>query len=104
MTNQITSNDFQVEVLSSSLPVVVDFFATWCGPCKAMSPIFDELAQEYKDKVKFVKIDVDQNQDLAGQYNIFSIPTFLIFKDGKVVNQLTGAVGKDGITNALKNI
>lgn len=104
MTNQITSNDFQVEVLSSSLPVVVDFFATWCGPCKAMSPIFDELSQEYKEKVKFVKIDVDQNQDLASQYNIFSIPTFLIFKDGKVVNQLTGAVGKDGITNALKNI
>lgn len=104
MTNQITSNDFQVEVLSSSLPVVVDFFATWCGPCKAMSPIFDELSQEYKEKVKFVKIDVDQNQDLASQYNIFSIPTFLIFKDGKVVNQLTGAIGKDGITNALKNI
>lgn len=80
----ITDTQFEQEVLKSELPVVVDFFAEWCGPCKMSGPILDELADEYKDKVKIVKVDVDQSE-LAGNYGIMSIPTVLVFQGGKVM-------------------
>lgn len=92
---KLNSSDFKTEVLANQGLVFVDFYADWCGPCKMTTPIVEELADEIKD-VKFVKINVDENPDLATEYNVFSIPTFLIFKDGKVVHQFVGARGKEG--------
>lgn len=90
----LDKNSFEGEVLKSKGVVLVDFYATWCGPCKMTSPIIEELAGEMKN-VKFVKVDVDQNQELSSQYQVFSIPTFLVFKDGQVVNQFVGAQSKE---------
>lgn len=80
--------------------VLVDFYADWCGPCKMVSPIIEELSQEMKD-VSFVKVNVDNDSDLAGQYNVSSIPTFIIFKDGQPVSQFVGAMGKEGFVEQL---
>ena len=91
----LDKNNFETEVLKNKGVVLVDFYATWCGPCKTTGPIIEQLAEEIKE-VKFVKVDVDQNQELSSQYQVFSIPTFLIFKDGQVVNQFVGALGREG--------
>lgn len=99
----INQNDFQKEVLEAKEIVFVDFYADWCGPCKMTSPIIDELAKELTD-VKFVKINVDQNPDLASQYSVFSIPTFIIFKNGKPVHQMVGAMGKEKFLEEIKKI
>jgi len=101
----VNTDTFQKEVLDEKGVVFVDFYADWCGPCKFTSPIIDELAEsaEFKDTVKFVKIDVDQNQDLSGQYNVFSIPTFITFRDGKIVSQFSGAKDKGGFVSELKS-
>ncbi len=96
-----SSASFQADVLDKKGLVFVDFFAEWCGPCKVTSPIIHEISEEMKD-VSFVEIDVDKNQDLAGQYSVFSIPTFVIFKDGKVVSQFVGAMGKEGFLAELE--
>lgn len=98
---QISKDNFQKEVLEQKGLVFVDFYADWCMPCKVTEPIVHDLAEEFKD-IKFVKVDVDQSQELAGQYQIFSIPTFLIFKDGKVANQLVGAMGKESFIEEIK--
>lgn len=100
----VTNDTFQKEVLDHKGVVFVDFYADWCGPCKFTTPIIEELSEsaEYKDVVKFVKIDVDQNQDLAGQYNVFSIPTFLTVKNGQAVSQFSGAKDKAGFVAELK--
>lgn len=90
----LTDANFQEEVISSSMPVFVDFWATWCGPCKMMASIVDELAKEYAGAVKVCQINVDENPTAASQYKIMSIPSFLFFKDGKVKDQLVGAVPK----------
>lgn len=91
----LDKNNFETEVLKNKEIVLVDFFATWCGPCKMTGPIIEQLAEEVKN-IKFFKVDVDQNQELSSQYQVFSIPTFLIFKNGQVVNQFVGAVSKEG--------
>lgn len=96
----LDKNNFDTEVLKNKGVVLVDFFATWCGPCKMTGPIIDQLAEELKN-VKFVKIDVDQNQELASEYQVFSIPTFLVFKDGQVVNQFVGAQSKEGFLSEI---
>ena len=83
--------NFETEVLGSQVPVLVDFTATWCGPCKALAPIVDQIATELDGKVKVGKLDVDHNQRVAAQYQVRSIPTLLLFKNGKVVEQLVGA-------------
>lgn len=103
---KITSTkQFEEEVLNSSNPVFVDFWAEWCGPCKAVSPTVEELSGEYKDKVDFVKVNVDQNSELAQKYSIFSIPTLAIFANGKVIAQSAGAASKDSIRTYIdKNI
>jgi thioredoxin 1 len=99
----IDKNNFETEVLKNKGVVLVDFYADWCGPCKLTSPIIEQLSEEVKD-VKFVKVDVDQNQELSSQYQVFSIPTFFIFKDGQVAGQLVGAMGKEGFLAEINKV
>ena len=101
----ITKEQWEQEVTNSDKLVFVDFWATWCGPCSMVSPIVEELAKEYEGKVNFVKVDVDQNNELATQYNIMSIPNLAIFRNGEIVSQVAGAASKESIKNYIdKNI
>ena len=98
---EINSANFQGEVIESDIPVLIDFWAEWCGPCKALSPIIDELAGEYAGKVKIAKLDVDAEPGLAGQYGILSIPMVALFKDGEVVERSVGLKPKDRLVADL---
>jgi thioredoxin 1 len=100
----ITDANFESEVIKSDIPVIIDFWATWCGPCKAIAPIVEELAGEYNGKVKVGKLDVDDNQQSAIKYGVRSIPTLLIFKDGKLNNTIVGAVPKAQIVQKLNAV
>ena len=91
---EFTDANFQTEVLQSDKPVVVDFTATWCGPCRQLTPIIEDLAQEYSGKVKVGKVDIDQSQEVAGRYGIMSVPTVLFFKGGKMVDTMVGLSSK----------
>ena len=86
----VTDSNFEAEVLSSDVPVLVDFWATWCGPCIAMAPVVDALAEEFEGKAKVVKLDVDENREIAGKFQIRSIPTMMLFKGGEVVDKVIG--------------
>ncbi len=90
----VDDNNFQKEVLGSDKPVLVDFWAVWCGPCKQISPVVDEIAKEYDGKLKVAKMDVDSNPKTSVQFNVRSIPTLLVFKGGQVVEQIIGAVSR----------
>lgn len=92
MTAFVNDANFEAEVIKSAEPVVVDFFAEWCGPCKAMAPALDQVSQEMAGKVKVVKIDVDQNPEITQKYRIQAMPTLMVFKDGKVAAQQVGAL------------
>ena len=93
----VTAADFDKEVLNSEVPVLVDFWAEWCGPCKAIGPTIEQLATEYDGKAKVRKLDIDHDGDIASRYGVMSIPALLVFKGGKVVDQLVGAHGKQNI-------
>ncbi len=101
---EISDNSFDSEIVQSEKPVVVDFWAPWCGPCKAIGPVIEDLAGTYGDQVKFAKCNVDDNPVTPGKFGIKAIPTLIFFKDGKVVDQITGMVAKTKLEDTLKSI
>ncbi len=98
----VTDSSFQGEVLESDVPVLVDFWAPWCGPCRMVAPVVEEIAEQYEGKVKVVKLNTDENPQVASQYGIRSIPTLMIFKGGQRVDMVVGAVPKTTLANTLE--
>jgi thioredoxin 1 len=95
MAQVVTDANFETEVLKADLPVLVDFYADWCGPCRSMAPIVDEITKEYDSKLKVCKLNIDDNPESAGKYGVMSIPTFIIFQKGEVVEQIVGGKSKE---------
>lgn len=102
MAEIITKNNYQKEVIESDIPVLIDFFATWCGPCKMLAPIIEELAKDYEGKVKICKVDVDNDPELAMQFEVSSIPTMVLLKNGELVNKHVGFLPKASIEKMLE--
>ena len=101
---ELTKENFQSEVIDADVPALVDFWATWCGPCRAIAPVVEELATQYDGKLKVGKGDVDAQQQLAAEFGIRSIPTLLLFKDGKMAEQIVGAVPKKQLEDKVQEI
>ncbi len=102
-TFEVNQDEFQTEVLDSATPVLVDFWAEWCGPCKMIAPIVDEIADEYADRLRVAKVDADINQDILMSYGVMSIPTLLLFKGGEPVERITGFTPKGKILNKINS-
>ncbi|MFH1964671.1 MAG: thioredoxin [Acidobacteriota bacterium] len=97
----ITDRNFESDVLQADVPVLVDFWATWCAPCRMLTPVVEQVAEEYNGRAKFVKLNVDDNAETAGKYSIRGIPTLLLFKDGELKDQLVGVTSRDNITRMI---
>ncbi len=104
MPLEITDETFDAEVMKSKLPVLVDFWAPWCGPCRMVAPVIEKLEEKHKDKFKFCKMNVDQNQKTAGQYRVMSIPTLMFFKAGKVEDTVVGAVPEGALQTKIDKL
>ena len=102
LVKTVSDDSFQADVVQSATPVLVDFWAPWCGPCKAIAPILEELASTYQGKLQIAKISVDDNQEVPASFGIRNIPTLILFKGGEVVDQITGAVGKSQLQDLIK--
>lgn len=102
MALELNEVNFEAEVLQSSQPVLVDFWAPWCGPCRSMAPVIDELAKDFEGKAKIAKVNVDNNQSLARQFGVMSIPTLVLFKDGKEVDKMIGFTAKAVLSKKLE--
>ena len=100
----LSDQNFQAEVIESSIPVLVDFSAEWCGPCKMLAPIIDELADEYADRVKVASLDIDENRQSPAQYGIQGVPTLIMFQSGQPVKKFVGLIPKEKITQALEQL
>ncbi len=103
MSIEVNDGNFQQEVLNSDVPVLVDFWAQWCMPCRMLAPVIDEISQENEGKLKVCKLNVDEARDTASKYGIMSIPTMIIFKDGESVEQITGAIPKEQIMEKVSS-
>ncbi|MDR1862814.1 MAG: thioredoxin [Treponema sp.] len=106
MSNEVilTGANFESEVIQSSVPVLVDFWASWCGPCRMIAPLIEDLAREYGGRIKVGKVNVDEEGDLASRHGVVSIPTLVVYQDGKIVNQKIGAAPKQAIEGLFKNL
>ena len=104
LTKEFTADNFETEVIQSAQPVLVDFWAEWCGPCRQIAPAVDEVAAEYEGRAVVGKVNVDHHPDIASQYGIRSIPNLLVFLDGKVQQQIVGAVGKGELSEAINKL
>ena len=104
MAINITSQNFEQEIKKSKLPVIIDIYATWCGPCQYVIPIFEELEKELSDKYKFAKLNIDEERDLAIQHNVSSVPTFIFIKDGNVVGMETGYMNKETLKEKIEKL
>jgi thioredoxin 1 len=102
--SHVTTDAFAREVLQSDVPVVVDLFATWCGPCRMLAPVLERLAASYEGRIKFVKVDVDEEPDLAGRFGVTGVPTLLVFKDGEIVDQVVGFVPPAALQSRLDRV
>ncbi len=99
---EVSDSNFEDEVIKSEMPVLVDFWAEWCAPCRMVAPVLEELAQEYAGRVKVAKLNVDANRETAARYDIMSIPTVILFKDGQVAKQVVGALPKESLVRELQ--
>ncbi len=104
ITKVSDAKSWEIDVMNSDVPVFVDFWAEWCGPCRMVGPVVEELANDYNGKVKFVKVNVDEANELASKYNVFSIPTLAIFNKGQLVTQQVGAASKESYKNMIEKI
>ena len=101
---QLTEKDFEEKVIKSAMPVLVDFYADWCGPCKLAAPVIEELSEQYKGKLMVGKVNVDKNTILSGKYGVMSIPTMIVFKDGKEAERASGFGGKEGVIKLIEKV